>query len=144
MNVFEKSYQTAQRNYREYADSNESYLRSIGFCAAGNLSKATANKFSTKKQVRHDKAMKAERKKLMLDIYNVVTIEQWQYLNMWGKIDELIEMGVQARAWTDDYKYQEAIWSNRCLDKLNALKYFIERYGNSREKNVLLPKLILL
>lgn len=157
MNYFERTYQTAKRNSEDYDKGNEFQMRNIGFCAAGNLSRATSNRFSRMKRVSHDKGMKTIYRRMMLNIYNELPFFTQSEFEIdgriitsldaikWEKLNEIISECNQWKYYTDEYPYWEASFSGAVplVKKLDAIKAFINRYGSSTDKRILIPQLTI-
>ena len=149
MKYFERSYQTAQRNFKEYNNDTQFQRSNIAFGAAGNLSKAASNRLETIRNVSHDRNNKTAIRKLMCDLYKLIIEPElckkyhWTGLNKWNEINEIIEQMKMCSSWTDETDYWNAILGNSCYDKINVMKYFIERYGSNTDKKIFLPLMTL-
>jgi len=145
MNYFERTYETATRNFNQYVNDTEGQRSNIAFGAAGNLSKAASNRLSTIRNVSHDKSQKRGVRKIMLDLFKLIVEPEmcqkhhWTYLSKWQGIDEILQQMNLAASWTDETGYVHATLVNECLPKIEAMKYFIERYGSKTDKKMFLP-----
>lgn len=149
MKYFERTYNTAQSNFTAYWQDTNFQRSNIAFGAAGNLSKAASNRLSTIRNVSHEKQNKAAIRKAMLDLYRLIVepelckAHHWAYLGKWQGIDSIIEQFKMCASWTDKTDYWQAILSNSCIEKIEVMKYFIERYGSRTDKKIFIPLMTL-
>lgn len=142
MNHFERTYQTAKRNYQDYNDKTKGQRSNLAFGAAGNLSKASKNRFFTIREVSHEKGMKETYRRIMLDIYNA-NFYGFAGIPNWEVFDKIIMDCSHSKAHYDEFDYWNASFSHGIAlgDKIEAIEYFINKYGRSTDKKILIPKL---
>ena len=136
MNRFEKTLETAKRNYRSYADANNTNISSLAFGSAGHMSRGARNRLTSMVDVRHNKSIAIEYREIML----LCSQFKMHYAGCWELADEILNKCSQAKVYSDDVDYYSAERSTRCKEKTEAIINFINRYGKANDKKILIPK----
>lgn len=139
MNTFELSLQKAQQSLAATNQAERHTIATAHFAFGGHISRGLLNRGRAASNRLNCAITKAGKKKIFLDISKLpnaytraaCTTQFWEQIN--GILDNCklyCDFG-------DKYDYWSAERGISCFDKIEALKHFIERHGNGRERKLI-------
>lgn len=144
INRFERTLQTAERNYKDYWQATDKQHSHLSFGCAGHMAKSARKRMNKISDVRHELALNVETRKIMLlcakcEPFTRKIINGASYIDgvQWEALSEILQAMNERKYYNDETDYYILSLNGALGDRLNAICYFIDRYGRQGDKKLI-------
>lgn len=141
-NPYKNAWDKAGSNLAFTYSKHSPTIKGASFAFGGHISKGFLNRAKSAQNKCDELRTKMFQKEVFYLISELPNL--WSYrlqFDTWDKVNEILSKCRLAKWFSDDYDYHNAERDIGCYPKILALTHFINKYGNSREKKLILTRL---